>query len=287
MNKNRLLIAGAAVALIVGSSGAIAQQERGGRVGPTGAIHENGGPAARSGGAAQHEEGAGINRSEPAEQRSERTGPAQNGRLGQNQQNHGRSETTGQAPRNERRGFADERTKGSERNQLGGRENERRLSDERGKSRVPERDRIGGRENERGRFTEERGSRRVQERDRLTSGRDRDIPDRAFGDRGNVRERTTTGQGAAPIRGAVNLSPEQRTRLHGVFVGERNAPRLNDVDFDLAVGRPVPRSVHFVPMPQAIFAIEPAWRGYDYFMVGDQVVIVDPVTLEIVAILDA
>jgi hypothetical protein len=40
-------------------------------------------------------------------------------------------------------------------------------------------------------------------------------------------------------------------------------------------------------MPQAIFAIEPAWRGYDYFMVGDQVVIVDPVTLEIVAILDA
>ena len=40
MNKNRLLIAGAAVALIVGCSGAIAQQERGGRVGPTGAIHE-------------------------------------------------------------------------------------------------------------------------------------------------------------------------------------------------------------------------------------------------------
>jgi hypothetical protein len=272
MNKNRLLIVAAAVALIVGSNGAIAQQERGGRVGPTGAIHENGRPAAHSGGAAQHEGGAAINRSEPAEQRSERTGPAHNGRLGQNQQNHGRSETTGQGPRNERRGFADERTKGSERNQLGGRENERRLSDERGKGRVPERDRIGGRENE-------RGSRRVQERDRLTSGRDRDIPDRAFGDRGNVRERTTTGQGAAPI-------PEQRTRLHGVFVGERNAPRLNDVDFDLAVGRPVPRSVYFVPMPQAIFAIEPAWRGYDYFMVGDQVVIVDPVTLEIVAILD-
>src|SRR6266576_1342613 len=70
MNKNRLLIAAAAVALIVGSNGAIAQQERGGRVGPTGAIHENGRPAAHSGGAAQHEGGAGINRSEPAGQRS-------------------------------------------------------------------------------------------------------------------------------------------------------------------------------------------------------------------------
>ena len=55
----------------------------------------------------------------------------------------------------------------------------------------------------------------------------------------------------------------------------------------LAVGRPVPRLVHFVAVPQAIFAIEPAWRGYDYFMVGDQIVIVDPRSMEIVAILEA
>jgi hypothetical protein len=55
----------------------------------------------------------------------------------------------------------------------------------------------------------------------------------------------------------------------------------------VAVGRPVPRSVHFVPVPQAIFAIQPAWRGYDYFMIGDQIVIVDPRSMEIVAILEA
>jgi Protein of unknown function (DUF1236) len=59
------------------------------------------------------------------------------------------------------------------------------------------------------------------------------------------------------------------------------------VDFNLAVGRPVPRSVQFVPVPQAIYAIEPAWRGYDYFIVGDQIVIMDPRSMEIVAILEA
>jgi hypothetical protein len=72
-----------------------------------------------------------------------------------------------------------------------------------------------------------------------------------------------------------------------VFVKERSAPRVDHVDFNLSVGTPVPRSVRFVPVPRTIVEIEPTWRGYDYFMVGDQIVIVDPRSLEIVAIIDA
>jgi hypothetical protein len=49
----------------------------------------------------------------------------------------------------------------------------------------------------------------------------------------------------------------------------------------------VPRSVRFVSVPGTIIAIEPSWRGYDYFMVGEQIVIVDPRSMEIVAIIDA
>jgi Protein of unknown function (DUF1236) len=139
-------------------------------------------------------------------------------------------------------------------------------------------------EREQNRATEERG--RDTERNRLSTDREKEPrgQNRATEDRGNSR--STTGQGAAPARGAADISPEQRTRLHAVFAGERNAPRVNEVDFDVAVGRPVPRSVHFVPVPQAIFAIQPAWRGYDYFMIGDQIVIVDPRSMEIVAILE-
>jgi hypothetical protein len=37
----------------------------------------------------------------------------------------------------------------------------------------------------------------------------------------------------------------------------------------------------FEVVPEAAFAIEPAWRGYDYFMVCVQIVIVDPLSIEI------
>jgi len=49
----------------------------------------------------------------------------------------------------------------------------------------------------------------------------------------------------------------------------------------------VPRTVRFVALPQTIVEIEPAWRGFEYFMVGDEIVIVDPRSLEIVAVIDA
>jgi Protein of unknown function (DUF1236) len=107
--------------------------------------------------------------------------------------------------------------------------------------------------------------------------------------RDNERNRSTTGQGAAPNKGnvSVNITPEKRTQIHQVFTRERSAPRVDRVDFDLAVGTAVPRSVRFVSVPSTIIAIEPSWRGYDYFMVGEQIVIVDPRSMEIVAIIDA
>jgi Protein of unknown function (DUF1236) len=101
----------------------------------------------------------------------------------------------------------------------------------------------------------------------------------------------TTGQGAAPSKGpnaglSANVTPETRTQIHDVFIKERGAPRVEHVDFALSVGTAVPRSVHIVQVPREIVEIEPRWRGYDYFMVGDQVVIVDPRSMEIVAVLD-
>jgi hypothetical protein len=83
-------------------------------------------------------------------------------------------------------------------------------------------------------------------------------------ERGNVneRDRTTTGQGAAPTKGvSVNITPEKRTRIHQVFIKERSAPRVDRVDFSLSVGTAVPRSVRFIPVPSTIVEIEPSWRG--------------------------
>jgi hypothetical protein len=45
--------------------------------------------------------------------------------------------------------------------------------------------------------------------------------------------------------------------------------------------------VHVVVLPEEIVRIVPEYRGYEYFLVGDEIVIVDPRTLEIVAIIPA
>ena len=86
---------------------------------------------------------------------------------------------------------------------------------------------------------------------------------------------------------SVNLSPEQRTKIHQVIVSDRNAPRLARVDFQLNVGVAVPRSVKLAAVPSTIVEIQPSWRGYEYFLVGDQIVIVNPRTMEIVAVVPA
>ena len=66
------------------------------------------------------------------------------------------------------------------------------------------------------------------------------------------------------------------------------APRAGRVDFDVRVGVVVPREkVKFVAVPSSIVGIQPAWRGFEYFLVGNEIVIVDPATLRIVAVIPA
>ena len=101
-------------------------------------------------------------------------------------------------------------------------------------------------------------------------------------------------QGAAQNRAGgsstnvnVNLTTEQRTKIHSVIIADRSAPRVEHVDFALNVGVAVPRSVKLVAVPATIVEIQPVWRGFEYFLVGDEVVIVDPATLQIVAVIPA
>jgi hypothetical protein len=121
--------------------------------------------------------------------------------------------------------------------------------------------------------------------------RGRTNENRAQREEGNRMQHQGTAQGNAQPRGAdVRLSSDQRSRIHATVLGERGAPRFarNDLGFDLSVGVRVPRDrIHFVPLPETIVEIEPEWRGYDYFLVGDEVVVVDPDTFEVVAVIPA
>jgi hypothetical protein len=60
---------------------------------------------------------------------------------------------------------------------------------------------------------------------------------------------------------------------------------LRNVNFSVRVGTVVPASVRLVPLPSEIVEIVPQYRGYGFVVVEDEIVIVQPRTHEIVAVL--
>jgi peptidoglycan hydrolase-like protein with peptidoglycan-binding domain len=63
-------------------------------------------------------------------------------------------------------------------------------------------------------------------------------------------------------------------------------PRVDRVSFSLSVGTTVPRHVHLVEVPPVLIDIHPEWRGYEYFVVQHEIVIVDR-SRNIVAVVEA
>jgi hypothetical protein len=111
--------------------------------------------------------------------------------------------------------------------------------------------------------------------------------------RGTTTERNATEQnGRTGVNvgergGSVQLSEDQRSQVKTI-IGRERGPRLGtNPNFDVRVGTRIPRSVHYAVLPPDIVRIIPQYRGFDYFLVEDQIVIVDPHTLEIVAVIPA
>jgi hypothetical protein len=101
--------------------------------------------------------------------------------------------------------------------------------------------------------------------------------------KGRADERSqTVGQAG----GGAKLTTEQRTKITTVIRDQHIAPVTN-VNFSISVGTRVPRDLSFHPLPVEIVSIYPEWRGYEFILVRDQILVVDPRTFEIVAVLDA
>lgn len=82
----------------------------------------------------------------------------------------------------------------------------------------------------------------------------------------------------------VELNAEQRTKISQT-IKTQNVRRVTNVNFNIAVGTVVPRSYTFYPVPATIVSVVPAWRGYLYIVVGDEMLIIHPRTHEIVAVI--
>jgi hypothetical protein len=86
-------------------------------------------------------------------------------------------------------------------------------------------------------------------------------------------------------RGAVNrLDTRKRTEFRSSITRLGVSP-LRDVAFGLAVGTAIPRSVSLHRLPPTIVEIVPEYEGYDFVLVRDDIVIVDPDTYEIVDVI--
>lgn len=112
----------------------------------------------------------------------------------------------------------------------------------------------------------------------------------------------TTSDKIQQKSGVQLVSEDQHSQIKTV-IARGSAPRgvdRRELNFSVSIGSRVPRSVHVVTLPDEIVRIVPQYRGFDYFVISyrskdfggpdfffvyDQLVIIDPQTLEIVAII--
>ena len=83
----------------------------------------------------------------------------------------------------------------------------------------------------------------------------------------------------------MQITEEKRTNIHQTILKERNVNRVTNVNFSINIGTRVPRSVRLEVLPATVITIVPEYRSYRYFVVDDQICIVEPSTYEIVEVI--
>jgi hypothetical protein len=154
-------------------------------------------------------------------------------------------------------------------------------------------ERSAERERERSRAAERAGKERraeearrksaeqAEERRRRSAGQPSDKgPDGA-----NRSNRVASERYEEVRRARTRLSSDERRRLHDSFDMRRG--RITNARFDWHVGRRIPRHVRLFAVPAAVLAFFPYYRDYRYFVVDDEVCIVDPATYEVVDVIDS
>ncbi len=100
----------------------------------------------------------------------------------------------------------------------------------------------------------------------------------------NDRQNTADRSSNTNVNESVNVNDQQRTRISS-SISHLNVQPLTNVNFSLSVGTVVPRDVCLQPLPAEVAQIVPLYRGYDFVLVKDEIVIVEPSSYKIVTVL--
>jgi len=102
--------------------------------------------------------------------------------------------------------------------------------------------------------------------------RDQQSPTQAQSPQRQQNGQATQGQAQ---QGSKTLTTEQRTTIRKTVLSGGNVPRATNVNYNVSVGTTVPTSVRVVAVPSTLIEIYPEWRGHMYFVVNDEIIIVD------------
>jgi hypothetical protein len=259
---NRFMITAATAALIAGTGFAYAQGSMS-REGPGGGagVQQSTPSSPSAGGATSRESSEGMKASQSEEKgglRNQRAQDTKSGAMGEKSTGEKSAQETGKetGKGDKSKSMSSQNEKGAPGKDATGKDKDMRAGD---------RDRSG---NMKAEGREERdGNMKAEGRDNNPAAESRS---------------QTTGQAGA----GAKLSTEQRTRISTIIRDQRVAPATN-INFAVSVGTRVPREIGFHPLPAEIVTIYPEWRGYEFFLVRNEIVVVDPRTLEIVAVLPA
>jgi hypothetical protein len=259
---NRLMVSVAAIALIAGAGYANAQGAGGGHESGGAAMH-NSAPAA--GGAAGGGAAAGEPAGGAAMEKRDSAAPAQGGAEKQSQS----EQKSPGAAKSQR---ADDNMPGQKSKGMSS-ENETK-----GGAKDTNKDmKAEGREAPNGNMKAEG---RADSKNGNVNAETKNGNQNAEGKSNNERSQTTGMAGSG-----AKLNTEQRTKITSVIRNEHVTP-ITNVNFSISVGTRVPRDVEFRPLPTEVVTVYPEWRGYNFVMVRDQILVIDPETYEIVAVLD-
>jgi len=119
--------------------------------------------------------------------------------------------------------------------------------------------------------------RNANQRDQAGSQRDQAGSQRDQGGRNSTSSSTSTS-------GSVATKPEVQSKFTEVIEKQRVKPVTN-VNFSVSVGSTVPSSVRFYDVPRDVVTIYPEYRGKKFVVVRDEIVIIEPGTKKVVAVM--
>ncbi|GIQ75511.1 hypothetical protein BraRD5C2_39520 [Bradyrhizobium sp. RD5-C2] len=100
----------------------------------------------------------------------------------------------------------------------------------------------------------------------------------------NDRPDTAEHSSNTDVTAAVNINDQQRAHI-STSISHLNVQPLTNVNLSLSVGTAVPRDVRLQPLPADVVEIVPQYRGYNFVLVKDEIVIVEPSSYKIVAVM--